>query len=228
MRTKLNRRASAGFSLIELMVALGVTMVIMVISAQMLASSLSVRTRENTRVEALSDVQRALQTMSREIGNAGLGLRNTANPLLPANGLHPSDSNASQIRVRSNLNAFGDGTGLPDSDTLDSNEAGSEDVVFTIINNYTGGDPEGQRLITRQDVNTGRISSLANRVDTLRFDYLNANGTAAASPAQAARVRITVGVLLRAVGTPDRPGYQPASRTQLVSDVALRNSLVAQ
>ena len=223
MRTKLNRRASAGFSLIELMVALGVTMVIMVISARMLASSLSVRTRENTRVEALADVQRALQTMSREIGNAGLGLRNTANPLLPANGIHPADSDADQIRVRANLNAFSG-----DADTLDSNDAGSEDVVFSIINNYTGGDPEGQRLITRQDVNTGRISSLANRVDTLRFEYLNANGTAAASPAQAARVRITVGVVLRAVGTPGRPGYQPQSRTQVVSDVSLRNRLLTQ
>lgn len=206
---------SAGFSLIELMVALGVTMIIMVISARMLAASLSVRTRENTRVEAIADVQRALQTMSREIGNAGLGLSN--------NGLHPADSDGDQIRVRANLNAFSG-----DADTLDSTDAGSEDVVFAIINNFTGGDLEGQRLITRQDVRTGRISSLANRVDTLQFEYLKPDGTPAASPVQAARVRITVGVLLRAVGTRDRPGYQPASRTQLVSDVALRNSISLQ
>ena len=214
-KLKARRRSSAGFSLIELMVALGVTMVIMVISARMLATSLGVRTRENTRVEALADVQRALQTMSREIGNAGLGLSN--------NGIHPGDSDAEQIRVRANLDAFSG-----DTDTLDSTEAGSEDVVFNIVNNFTGGDLEGQRLISRQDVRTGRISSLANRVDTLRFEYLKADGTAAPSPDKAARVRITVGVLLRAVGTPDRPGYQPASRTQLVSDVTLRNSLPAQ
>lgn len=209
-RTRAGR--SAGFSLIELMIALAVTMVIMTISARMLAASLSVRTRENTRVEAIADVQRALQTMSREIGNAGLGLSN--------NGIHPTDSDADQIRVRANLNAFGG-----DSDTLDSDNAGSEDVVFAIINNFTGGDPEGQRLITRQDVIANRISSLANRVDTLQFEYLKLDGTPAASPAQAARVRITVGVLLRAVGRRDRPGYQPASRTQLVSEVTLRNSL---
>jgi hypothetical protein len=153
--------------------------------------------------------------MSREIGNAGLGLSN--------NGLHPTDSDADQIRVRANLNAFSG-----DTDTLDSGDTGSEDVVFSILNNFTGGDLEGQRLIARQDVRTGRISSLANRVDTLQFEYLKADGTAAASPPQAARVRITVNVLLRAVGTPNRPGYQPASRTQLVSDVTLRNSLTAQ
>jgi prepilin-type N-terminal cleavage/methylation domain-containing protein len=204
---------SAGFSLIELMIALGVTLVIMVISAQLLAASLNVRTRENARAEAIADVQRGLQTMSREIGNAGLGLA--------GNGLHPTDSDEAQIRVRANLNAF-DG----DTDTLDTIDAGSEDVVFAIINNFTGGEPEGQRLITRQDANTNRISSLANRVDSLRFDYLNPDGTVAASPAQAARVRITVGVTLRAVGTPGRPGYQPQSRTQVVSDVSLRNRLL--
>ena len=206
---------SAGFSLIELMIALGVTLVIMVISAQLLAASLNVRTRENARAEAIADVQRGLQTMSREIGNAGLGLA--------GNGIHPTDSHQDQIRVRANLNAFSG-----DTDTLDTNDAGSEDVVFAIINNFTGGELEGQRLITRQDVNTKRISSLANRVDSLRFDYLNPDGTVAASPAQAARVRITVGVTLRAVGTPGRPGYQPQSRTQVVSDVSLRNRLLAQ
>ena len=206
---------SAGFSLIELMIALGVTLVIMVISAQLLAASLNVRTRENARAEAIADVQRGLQTMSREIGNAGLGLA--------GNGLHPTDSDEAQIRVRANLNAFSG-----DTDTLDTLDAGSEDVVFAIINNFTGGEPEGQRLITRQDVNANRISSLANRVDSLRFDYLNPDGTVAASPAQAARVRITVGVTLRAVGTPGRPGYQPQSRTQVVSDVSLRNRLLTQ
>ena len=50
----------------------------------------------------------------------------------------------------------------------------------------------------------------------------------AARHAQAARVRITVGVTLRAVGTPGRPGYQPQSRTQVVSDVSLRNRLLTQ
>jgi prepilin-type N-terminal cleavage/methylation domain-containing protein len=213
---------SAGFSLIELMIALGVTLVIMVISAQLLAASLNVRARENARAEAIADVQRGLQTMSREIGNAGLGLRDTTG-LGPPNGIHPTDSDEAQIRVRANLNAFSG-----DADTLDTNDAGSEDVVFAIINNFTGGEPEGQRLITRQDVNANRISSLANRVDSLRFDYLNPNGTVAASPAQAARVRITVGVTLRAVGTPGRPGYQPQSRTQVVSDVSLRNRLLTQ
>lgn len=211
-----NRKAgSAGFSILELIVALGVTLVVMTVAGRLLAMSMSVRTRENARVEAIGDVQRALQVMTREIGNAGLGLS--------TNGIHPGDSNASQIRVRSNLNAFSG-----DTDTLDSLPAGTEDVVFAIINNYTGTEPEGQRLITRQDVNApaNKISQLANKVDSLQFDYLKADGTVAASPVQAERVRITVGVDLPEVGKPESPGFQPATRVQLHSDVALRNRLL--
>jgi type II secretory pathway pseudopilin PulG len=214
MRIPENRkRGEAGFSLIELMVALGVTLVVMVVASQLMAMAMSVRTRENSRIEAIGDAQRALQVMTREIGNAGLGLSN--------NGIYAADSNGSQIRVRSNLNAFSG-----DTDTLDSLPEGPEDVVFAIINNYTGTELNGQRLITRQDLNApaNKISPLANRVDLLTFDYLKADGTAAASPSQATLVRITVGVDLPQVGSPRTPGFQPASRVQLTSDVMLRNS----
>src|SRR5215216_5815652 len=106
------RAGEAGFSLIELMVALGVTLVIMAIASQMLAMSMAVRTRENQRSEAIADVQRALQTMTREISNAGLGLGGQ-------NGLVDGDSGSLALRVRSNLNAFcGMGTTC-DTDTSD-------------------------------------------------------------------------------------------------------------
>src|SRR5215216_1465047 len=92
------RRGEAGFSLIELMVALGVTLVIMVIATRLLAMSMFVRQRENQRAEAVADVQRALQSVSREISYAVLGMTN--------NGLVASDSDDISIRIRSNLNAF--------------------------------------------------------------------------------------------------------------------------
>ena len=206
--------AEAGFSLIELLVALGVTLVIMVIASRMLAMSMAVRTRENQRSEAIADVQRALQTMSREISNAGLGMTN--------NGLVDADSDSLSIRVRSNLNAF---CGSPTPCDGDTDQA-DEDVVFTMINNNTGG--EEQKLITRQDINTDAISPLANRVDGLSLSYLKADGTAAATPSAASRVRITVTVDLPAVGTANAPGFQPASRMRLVSEVVLRNNVLTQ
>src|ERR1044072_5076101 len=88
------RKGEAGFSLIELMVALGVTLVIMAVASQLLAMSMFVRQRENQRSEAIADVQRALHAMSREISNAGLGMSN--------NGLVADDSDSDGIRIRSN------------------------------------------------------------------------------------------------------------------------------
>lgn len=213
------RPAEAGFSLVELMVALGVTLVIMVVASRMLAMSMTVRTRENQRTEAIADVQRALQTMTREISNAGLGMTDPAQ-----NGLVDADSDDISVRVRSNLNAFCGPAGAG----CDANTTGAdEDVVFTIISNVSA--DEEQRLITRQDVNSGAISPLANRVDTLDFDYLNADATtAAATPHEAAIVRITVTVLLPAVGRAGSPGYQPSTRMQLTSDAVLRNRLLSQ
>jgi prepilin-type N-terminal cleavage/methylation domain-containing protein len=217
MQKQTDKRAGgeAGFSLIELMVALGVTLVIMVVASRMLAMSMAVRTRENQRSEAIADVQRALQTMTREISNAGLGMTN--------NGLVNADSDGNSIRVRSNLNAFcGPDPALCDSDTTDADE----DVVFAIITNNSGG--ETQWLITRQDVVTGAISPLANRVDFLEVSYLKADGTAAATASAATRVGIAVSVLLPAIGTPKAPGYQPPTRMRLTSEAVLRNSLLDQ
>ena len=224
MRKRKERRAGsgqAGFSLIELMVALGVTLVIMVIASRMLAMSMAVRTRENQRSEAVADVQRALQSMTREIANAGLGMGN--------NGLVTADSSQLAIRVRTNLNAFCKvvTTGVaPDCDT-DTLDAG-EDVVFAVINNV---DAAGQlqSLITRQDVNSGNaISPLANRVDALKFQYYDDDGTAVANASQAQSVRITVTVTLPAVGTSGQAGYQPATQMEVESRAVLRNLLLSQ
>src|SRR5215211_6577377 len=108
------RAGEAGFSLIELMVAIGVTLVIMVVASRLLSMSMIVRQRENQRSEAVADTQRALQAMSREISNAGLGLSN--------NGLVADDSDESSIRIRSNLNAFCSTNAACDSDVNDPGE----------------------------------------------------------------------------------------------------------
>ena len=209
------RAGEAGFSLIELMVALGVTLVIMVIASRLLSMSMFVRQRENQRAEAVADVQRALQAISREVSNAGLGMAN--------NGLVAANSDALAIRVRTNLNAFCGVTSACDTDTGDT----GEDIVYTLINNTTGGSGDNQMLITRQDVNSGAISALANRIDDLKFEYLDEEGATVADESEAQRVKITVTVTLPAVGTAGQAGYQPASQMQLVSEAVLRNLLLS-
>src|SRR6266699_671789 len=63
----------AGFSLLELIITMAIMLVVMVGASTLLATSLRTRTRENLRSDALAAAQRALNIMSREIGNSGYG-----------------------------------------------------------------------------------------------------------------------------------------------------------
>lgn len=196
------RGREAGFSLIELIIAMGLTLTVMSLSSILLAEAFGVRSREHTRVEAIADAQRALNILSREVANSGFGLT--------GNGVVAADSDAQTIRVRANLNSFG-GAGA-----LNATTDADEDLIFSIIDNGS------ERLIYRFDVNTGVTSPLADRVDSLQIDYLDADDVAVAADA-AEKVRLTIGVLLPQVGAAGSPGFQPASRTQVTSEVSIRN-----
>src|SRR5829696_4246766 len=89
-----------GFSLLELVVALVITMALMTAAATLLANALRMRTRENQKSDALADTQRAINIMSREIANAGFNMTN--------NGIVAADSGLNSIRIRANLNRFDD------------------------------------------------------------------------------------------------------------------------
>ena len=210
----------AGFSLVELMVAMAVTLVITVLASNIIAGSFKTRTRESQKSDALADAQRALYVMSREVANSGFGLS--------GNGVVEADSTSTSIRVRANLNAF---EGQTSSNAVTDSD---EDVKYVL---YSSG---GDSYIIRLDVNTGaRTTILANRVDSLviryysdRIDYTQGNcditpatgATEVASKSDAKFVVIALCVQLPAVGTSGSTGYQPVSRVQLVSDVSLRNA----
>src|SRR5437868_598513 len=162
MQTQCNKaKGDAGFSLIELMIALGITLIIMVVAGRMLAMSLNIRMRENQRTEAISDAQRALQMITRDITNAGLGLK--------TNGLSstdPTEEIYGNIRIRSNLDAF--------SEIAPNTTTPGDDVAYELVNDATV--TPAQRLVTRQDINSMQISQLANRIDALQFEFLDAAG----------------------------------------------------
>jgi prepilin-type N-terminal cleavage/methylation domain-containing protein len=216
----------SGFSLLELVVAMTVTLIISTIASTLLASSFKVRDRENQRSSAIADAQRALNIMSREIANAGYGL--------DSNGIVAGDSGVSQIRVRSDLNLSG-GT-----------SEDREDVKYLLVNDTNG------RFIVRMNLQPSQSTGLiANRIDGLRIHYYDkkvtytigncsssilncdisnvekAPGVPQAEVAtldSAKYVVLVLSVTLPAVGTPGSAGYQPPSATQLVSSVALRNA----
>jgi len=58
-------KAVRGFSLLELLIAMTLTLVITGVACSLLARSLNIRTKTNANDDALSDAQRALNIMSR-------------------------------------------------------------------------------------------------------------------------------------------------------------------
>jgi prepilin-type N-terminal cleavage/methylation domain-containing protein len=205
------KKPEAGFSLIELMIAMTISLVIMGIAGNLLSSSFKIRSRENARTDSIADVQRGLNIMAREIAIGGYGFDPSSN------GLVVGDCDGSSLRVRSNLNRYSSGSL--------SIESENEDVKYLIDST------DGLNYLVRYDrFATGtQATVLANRIDTLAIVYWSPTNTAlnvAADPSQVANavgVRITVGVNLPAVGMPGSPGYQPATTMQLSSDVTLRN-----
>src|SRR5436305_3610650 len=148
------RNNAAGFSLIELLIAMAITLTVMTIATTMIAKSLKVRARENRRSDALADAQRALNLMSREISNAGFRMK--------TNGIVWQDSNDdNSIRIVANLNKY---TGEVDNGVT---EAG-EDVKFFISDNT-------QYLVrydkNRADTDPLQKTVLANRVYSLYVYY---------------------------------------------------------
>jgi len=213
----------SGFSLVELCIALTVTLVIMTIASTLLAASFKVRGRENQRSAAIADAQRALNLMSREIANSAYGLS--------TNGIVTGDSGATSIRFRSDLNLSG------------ATNSVNEDVKYLFVSDANG------NFILRMNLQPAQTTGIvANRIDGLAIYYfdervtytigncaagtcnisnvLNSAGTTEAevTPDNAKYIVISLRVTLPAVGTAGSPGYQPPSATQLVSTVTLRNA----
>ena len=234
----------AGFSLIELIIAMVVTLTIVGLSSTLLASAFRIRSREDRKSDAIADVQRAMNIMTREISNSGFKLP-AGLPQISNNGIVVNDTNNESLRLVSNLN------GMPDSangyfEDTDVDDA-DEDLKFLMYVDAA----LGQRYIVRYEKNgANQTTVLANRIDSLIFRYydekvtydttINASGqcdiknvTNAAgetenevSPGSAKFIVIAVGVTLPAVGSPATDGYQPPSQVQLTSDIVLRNSIV--
>ena len=237
-------KTEAGFSMIELIIAMLVTLTIVGLSSTLLASAFKIRAREDRKSDAIADVQRALNIMTREISNSGLKLPDDL-PQVSTNGIVVDDSNSDSLRIVSNLNGMPDSTNgyFEDPDVEDADE----DLKFLMYVDAT----LGQRYIVRYERNgANQTTVLANRIDSLIFRYydekvtydttINASGQCditnvvnalgqtevEVSPSAAKFIVIAVGVTLPAVGSPATDGYQPPSQVQLTSDVVLRNSIV--
>ena len=203
MKLRKNNK-TAGFSLIELLIAMTVTIVLLGIVSTLFSGVMSTRKRESSRTDALTAAQAALNVMSREVANSGYGLNN--------NGLITGDSNTQKIHFRSNV-----------VNTDATTTSPGEDVTYfydTVTQSIVRYDANGA------DVNNPSISVIVNRVskvDFKYFDYKSDDSTPSTEKSiptsDTARVTITVTVDLEAVR-----GQPSGQSVKLTSDVTLRNS----
>jgi type II secretory pathway pseudopilin PulG len=225
-----------GFSLIELMIGMGITLAITAMAGALLSSSLNIRGRENRRSEALAAAQHALNSMGRDIANAGFGLKR--------NGIVNEDSDSSSIRIRANLDGFSGNT----CTGCNAASLGQQDEDVEYFLHKTDPNPLATwGALMRYDVNTQQSRLLVNNVDDLEIYYFDrkvdytldptggiivttldptdSTGILQEVPDQSNTTYVVITLILKldAVGTPGSPGYMPARQVQLATDVALRN-----
>ena len=218
------KNTEGGFSLLELVVALVITMALMTAAATLLANALRMRTRENQKSDALADTQRAINIMSREIANTGFNLT--------TNGIVAADSGLNSIRIRANLNKYDYDPSVTAESRANIQDAG-EDITYFI------NEAENTMYLARHDRFGTGSTVLANRIDSMNIHYFDQKVTYTAPqagsditdasaaevlPQNAKYIVIAVSVTLDEVGTPGSPGYQPQYSVLLCSDVTLRNT----
>jgi prepilin-type N-terminal cleavage/methylation domain-containing protein len=230
--------SAAGFSLIELVIAMTITLIVLGVASTMLARSFNVRKREDQRTDALADAQRALNMITHEVASTGFNLTN--NGIINGDSTIDANGNAS-IRVRANLNKFDSTVSQAARDGIGvAAEDAGEDIKYFVV------PTADTSYLARSDRYGGAPTVLANRIDSFRVQYYDervtyATGTCDAplsdvknrlgvaegqvAPSQARYLVLAMCVKLDAVGRPGAPGYQPASRVLLVSDTALRNAV---
>ena len=197
---KVKNIKNRGFSLIELMIAMAITLILMGLATTLFAGALGTRSRESRKTDAITSARAALSALSREISNSGYGLTN--------NGIVTADSGTQTIHFRANL--------YNEDYTTDSV---GEDVTYFF--------DSATQSIVRYDPNTTPSTSvIVNRISNVTFsyyDYIGGSSTPSAAltapTINTGRVTITVTVKLEEVVG------QPSNQTvTFTSDVTLRNS----
>jgi prepilin-type N-terminal cleavage/methylation domain-containing protein len=216
--------SSSGFSLLELLIAMAITLSLMVAATTLLANAMRIRSRENQKSDALADAQRALNIMSREIADAGFNLTN--------NGIVVADSGVNKIRIRSNLNRYDYDASVSDASRSNVQDSGEDITYFINLADNT-------KYLARHDEYGNGSTVLANRIDSMNIHYFDQKvsytapmagsditnvSAAEVTPGNAKYIVIAISVTLDQVGTPGSTGYQPPFSVLLCSDVTLRNS----
>jgi type II secretory pathway pseudopilin PulG len=199
-------RAEHGFSLIELIIALLITLLILGVAVATFTSALTSRQFQASRTDGITSAQAALNIMSREIGNSGFGLVH--------NGLVVADSGENRIHFRSNIN----------NENQFTNDEG-EDVTYYF-------DTASQSVVRYDPMANPTTSGIINSVSDIDFYYYNfgpfcnqttsPGGCLGAASTDTGKVRITLTVVLDSNANVNANGNR--RNVEISSEVTLRNS----
>jgi Tfp pilus assembly protein PilW len=197
--SSLAKKRAAGFSLIELIFSMALTVMILGIVIMTFTAAMNTRSREASKTDAITSTQAALNILSREIGNSGYGLW--------SNGIVLSDSNDKKLHIRMN-------TGNSDGST----SAPGENITF-----YW--DQASQSVVRYDAYGGGTTSGVINRVSELDFVYYNYNNVTGAYTSSLTPTtttgRVTINLKVTLPNVNGQPGNQ---QVKVTSDVTLRNS----
>lgn len=215
---KVKNNRNTGFSLVELLIAMTITLILLGVASGLLSRALGTRARESRRTDALTSAQAALNVMSREISNAGYGilyLDNGNGTEFPSNGIIAADSNGRRIHFRANIENDDGETKSPGEDVTYFYDSAKKSIV-----RY---DEHGDTSTTPFKPLTSVIVNNISEVTYAYFDYNGVtqppNAGVATASENTGRVRITIKVTL------DPVQGQPSNQVVIfTSDVTLRNS----
>jgi prepilin-type N-terminal cleavage/methylation domain-containing protein len=193
----------AGFSILELLIAMTVMLVVLGLAASLFSKSLGIRQRESSRTDALTSAQAALNVISREIANSGYGLT--------TNGLVLADSNIQKLHFLSNAKNTNSVTTDPGENVTYYFDSSTSSILRYDANGNGAGVPQTSIIINR-----------ISNVNFLYFDYTGSSSapTSSFTPTiNTGRVRVTITVSLEEV-----QGQPKGQSVVLISDVTLRNS----
>jgi len=202
-------KTESGFSIVELIVTMFIMLAIMGLVMTLYARSLSTKTRESARTDALTAAQAALNVMSREVANSGYGVI--------TNGLM-NDSNRDLVHFVSNHVNTNSDLLQPGENVTYFFEPGAQSILRHDANGIVN--PDG--------TTSPQTSIIINRISSVQFRYFDYTG---ASPlpnpiggsdtptANTGRVRITLTVNME-----NLINQVQNDRVRLTSEVALRNS----
>lgn len=214
-------KENAGFSLVELLIAMTILLVLLGLVTTLFSRALSTRARESRRTDALTSAQAALNVISREVANSGFGLN--YNGIVTAD-CYPPATPPALPTCRQKLHFL---SNIKNTDDLKAIATPGEDVTYfydkateSIVryDKFAVWDTATNKYLPQTSVIINRISDVEFRY----FDYTPGIATPVevTTPTdKTGRVTIKVTVSLE-----DVQGQPKSQKVKFESDVTLRNS----